>query len=79
MMMIQRMSALSSKFSYVYTLTIKSPLAGLGTQGMHTSHNIRDLDRDEGAALHAHLFEEQIDWTEPLRKHPPIHLNKNSN
>ncbi|KAJ3473772.1 hypothetical protein NLI96_g12832 [Meripilus lineatus] len=59
-------SSLSSKFSYVFTLTIKSPLAGLGTQGMHTSHNIRDLDRDEGAALHAHLFEEQIDWTEPL-------------
>lgn len=35
------------------------------TQGVHTTHNIRDLDRDEGAALHAHLFEEQIDWFEP--------------
>ncbi|KAA1465951.1 hypothetical protein DENSPDRAFT_868138 [Dentipellis sp. KUC8613] len=34
--------------------------------GMHTSHNLRDLDRDEGAALHAHLFEELIDWSEPL-------------
>lgn len=43
-----------------------------GMQGMHTSHNIRDLDRDEGAALHAHLFEEQIDWTEPLRKHSSV-------
>ncbi|OBZ71852.1 hypothetical protein A0H81_08113 [Grifola frondosa] len=33
--------------------------------GMHTTHNVRDLDRDEGAALHAHLFEEQIEWSEP--------------
>ena len=30
-----------------------------------TVHNIRDLDRDEGAAMHAHLFEELIDWAEP--------------
>ncbi|KAF9645337.1 hypothetical protein BDM02DRAFT_3081173, partial [Thelephora ganbajun] len=30
-----------------------------------TVHNIRDLDRDEGAAMHAQLFEELIDWTEP--------------
>lgn len=30
-----------------------------------TIHNIRDLDRDEGAAMHAQLFEELIDWTEP--------------
>lgn len=37
-------------------------------QGIHTTHNYRDLDRGEGAALHAHLFEETIDWSEPLRK-----------
>lgn len=30
-----------------------------------TIHNIRDLDRDEGAAMHAQLFEELIDWSEP--------------
>ena len=30
-----------------------------------TIHNIRDLDRDEGAAMHAQLFEEVIDWAEP--------------
>jgi protein phosphatase 1 regulatory subunit 10 len=30
-----------------------------------TVHNIRDLDRDEGAAMHAQLFEELIDWVEP--------------
>ncbi|KAF9782343.1 hypothetical protein BJ322DRAFT_1075692 [Thelephora terrestris] len=30
-----------------------------------TIHNIRDLDRDEGAAMHAQLFEELIDWAEP--------------
>ncbi|TFY80734.1 hypothetical protein EWM64_g3273, partial [Hericium alpestre] len=34
--------------------------------GMHQMHNVRDLDRDEGAALHAHLFEELIDWFEPF-------------
>ncbi|KAI0706944.1 hypothetical protein C8T65DRAFT_221484 [Cerioporus squamosus] len=33
--------------------------------GSHPTHNIRDLDRDEGAALHAHLFDEQIEWAEP--------------
>lgn len=36
------------------------------TQGVYHTHNIRDLDRDEGAAMHKHLFEEQIDWMEPL-------------
>ncbi|KAI0959243.1 hypothetical protein AcW1_004123 [Taiwanofungus camphoratus] len=34
--------------------------------GILSTHNVRDLDRDEGAALHAHLFEEQIEWSEPL-------------
>ncbi|PCH41543.1 hypothetical protein WOLCODRAFT_137458 [Wolfiporia cocos MD-104 SS10] len=34
--------------------------------GTLSTHNVRDLDRDEGAALHAHLFEEQIEWSEPL-------------
>lgn len=37
-------------------------------QGLRFSTNLRDLDRGEGAALHAHLFEEQIDWSEPPRK-----------
>ncbi|THH13327.1 hypothetical protein EW146_g6870, partial [Bondarzewia mesenterica] len=35
------------------------------TQGSHPMHNMRDLERGEGAALHAHLFEELIDWFEP--------------
>ncbi len=30
--------------------------------------NVRELDRGEGAALHAHLFEEILDWSEPQRK-----------
>ncbi|KAG7096571.1 hypothetical protein E1B28_003991 [Marasmius oreades] len=35
--------------------------------GMHHHHNsLRDLDRGEGAALHAHLFEETLDWSEPI-------------
>ena len=32
------------------------------------AHSLRDLDRGEGAALHAHLFEETIDWSEPSRE-----------
>ncbi len=35
-------------------------------QGMHGLHSSRDLDREEGAALHAHLFEESLDWYDPL-------------
>jgi len=35
--------------------------------GLHSS---RDLDREEGAALHAHLFEEALDWYDPVRKYP---------
>lgn len=40
----------------------------LSKQGLHMSHSIRDLDRGEGAALHAHIFEETVDWSEPIRK-----------
>jgi protein phosphatase 1 regulatory subunit 10 len=40
------------------------------SQGMpHALHNVRELERGEGAALHAHLFEELLDWSEPQRKH----------
>jgi len=31
----------------------------------HALHNVRELERGEGAALHAHLFEEILDWSEP--------------
>lgn len=34
----------------------------------HTAHSLRDLDRSEGAALHAPHFEETIDWFEPIRE-----------
>jgi len=34
----------------------------------HAVQNVRELDRGEGAALHAHLFEEVLDWSEPQRK-----------
>ena len=37
-------------------------------QGVHVSHSLRDLDRGEGAALHAHLFEETVDWMELISK-----------
>ncbi|KAK7061264.1 hypothetical protein R3P38DRAFT_3488838 [Favolaschia claudopus] len=30
------------------------------------AHRLRDLDRSEGAALHMHLFEETVDWSEPI-------------
>lgn len=39
----------------IHELKIKGP--------HHTSY--RDLDIDEGHALHAHLFEEQVDWYAP--------------
>lgn len=38
-------------------------------QGSHVSHNIRDLDQEEGAALHQRLFEETADWSEPNREY----------
>lgn len=36
--------------------------------GVYSTHSLRDLDRSEGAALHMHLFEETVDWSEPLRE-----------
>ncbi|KAG8965075.1 hypothetical protein FRC03_000956 [Tulasnella sp. 419] len=36
----------------------------VGGGSHHTSY--RDLDIDEGHALHAHRFEEQVDWYEPI-------------
>ena len=39
-----------------------------------TIHNIRDLDRDEGAAMHAQLFEEVIDWAEPQGERTSNHV-----
>lgn len=39
------------------------------------SHSLRDLDRGEGAALHAHLFEETVDWSEPIRKQKGTCIN----
>ncbi|KAI0766177.1 hypothetical protein BD413DRAFT_572014 [Trametes elegans] len=46
-----------------------------GTGSLPT-HNLRDLDRDEGAALHNHLFEEQVEWSEPqpLEMPPEIEI-----
>lgn len=49
-------------------LTLVTRTAPVDTQGMHATHSLRDLDRSEGAALIAHLFEEQIDYFEPPRK-----------
>ncbi|KAI9572421.1 hypothetical protein HD554DRAFT_2185406 [Boletus coccyginus] len=43
--------------------------------GIHTAHSLRDLDRGEGAALHAHLFEELIDWTDPITIDIPIDID----
>ncbi|KAI3604761.1 hypothetical protein WG66_008559 [Moniliophthora roreri] len=37
-------------------------------------HSLRDLDRGEGAALHAHLFEETLDWSEPPLIEIPIDI-----
>jgi len=61
------MSALFS-FPFVYYTLISYLAHSFLIQGSHFGHSIRDLERGEGAALHAHLFEETIDWAEPLRK-----------
>ncbi|KAI6099139.1 hypothetical protein F5141DRAFT_1010544 [Pisolithus sp. B1] len=42
--------------------------------GVHTAHSLRDLDRGEGAALHAYLFEELIDWMDPIPIDIPIDI-----
>ncbi|KAJ6612145.1 hypothetical protein B0H10DRAFT_1918313 [Mycena sp. CBHHK59/15] len=39
---------------------------------IYAAHSLRDLDRSEGAALHAHLFEETVDWYDPLPIDIPI-------
>ncbi|CDO74191.1 hypothetical protein BN946_scf185043.g243 [Trametes cinnabarina] len=51
-------------------------ISGFATvvQGSLPTHSIRDLDRSEGAALHNHLFEEQIEWTEPQPLEMPAEL-----
>ncbi|PIL36624.1 hypothetical protein GSI_00313 [Ganoderma sinense ZZ0214-1] len=60
-----------------------TPSMALHTQGSHPTHNIRDLDRDEGAALHAQtaLFDEQIEWAEPqpLELPPEIQIPPRGN
>ncbi|KAJ7229156.1 hypothetical protein GGX14DRAFT_416895 [Mycena pura] len=43
--------------------------------GVYSSHSLRDLDRNEGAAMHMHLFEEAVDWTEPLLLEMPADLS----
>jgi hypothetical protein len=59
------MSATHSYFAWSLYCTL---ILCAATQGVHTTHSLRDLDRGEGAALHAHLFEEVIDWSEPIRE-----------
>ncbi|KAH9843789.1 uncharacterized protein C8Q71DRAFT_730057 [Rhodofomes roseus] len=45
------------------------------SDGLLSTHNIRDLDRDEGAALHAHLFDDQIEWYEPILLEMPPEID----
>ncbi|KAK0191456.1 hypothetical protein F5146DRAFT_1048772 [Armillaria mellea] len=42
--------------------------------GMHTAHSARELEKGEGAALHQHVFEETIDWSEPQLIDIPIDI-----
>ncbi|KAF8334960.1 uncharacterized protein EI90DRAFT_3049046 [Cantharellus anzutake] len=35
------------------------------SEPMHSLNGVKALDRDEGRALHGHLFQEAIDWYEP--------------
>lgn len=48
----------------VSLLIVMSCLVLIRLQGTQ-HHSLQELDRGEGAALHAHLFEEAIDWFEP--------------
>ena len=66
------------RVSYVLYINLRhTRFALIGTQGMHAAHSVRDLDRSEGAALIAHLFDEQIDWSEPFRKQTSRILSEN--
>jgi protein phosphatase 1 regulatory subunit 10 len=56
-----------SFYQCVYNIT--SMTFSFFLQGSHVSHNIRDLDQEEGAALHQRLFEETADWSEPNREY----------
>ncbi|KAG6873975.1 hypothetical protein C0995_007931 [Termitomyces sp. Mi166 len=40
--------------------------------GNHTTHTLKDLDRGEGAALHAQIFEETLDWSDPILIDNPV-------
>lgn len=44
------------------------------TDGGESTHNVRDLDRAEGAAMHQSLFQELIDWFEPPEVELPVVL-----
>lgn len=41
-------------------------MPGFFFQIKYGMHSFRDLDREEGAALHARLFEEALDWYDPF-------------
>ncbi|TFY60615.1 hypothetical protein EVJ58_g5042 [Rhodofomes roseus] len=58
-----------------YVLYVNYSLFVADTQGLLSTHNIRDLDRDEGAALHAHLFDDQIEWYEPILLEMPPEID----
>ncbi|KDR74518.1 hypothetical protein GALMADRAFT_157714 [Galerina marginata CBS 339.88] len=55
-----------------------SPFSFSSVVGTHIGHSIRDLDRGEGAAMHAHLFEEATDWTEPILVEMPTELENST-
>lgn len=52
-----------------YTLMPRQfSLFSFDIQGAHVAHSFRDMDRGEGNALHAQVFEETVDWSDPPRK-----------
>lgn len=38
-------------------------------QGTHSAQSARNMEKGEGAALHRHIFEETVDWSEPIRQY----------
>ncbi|KAH8829943.1 hypothetical protein DL96DRAFT_1591014 [Flagelloscypha sp. PMI_526] len=61
-----------SVFHFCHSMASKANIHSVMCVLKGMTHNLRDLEGGEGAALHhVTLFEEAIDWSEPLSLFPP--------
>ncbi|KAF9032645.1 hypothetical protein BDZ89DRAFT_1063259 [Hymenopellis radicata] len=42
--------------------------------GTHSAQSARNMEKGEGAALHRHIFEETVDWSEPIPIEIPVDI-----